>query len=557
MNHIRISCVGLQNHARKQVARLALALLATQLFAQTTPDPTALAQRAIQLQQSGNYTDAAEAYRALLKILPNDVTTHVNLGVVLVNLGQYDEAISEYQTADKLLPDDPRIALNMALAYQKSGRFEEARKRFESLHTATPGDNRVTMLLADSYLQSGDNDRVIQLLQPLRNSEDLGIAYMLGMALLRTKQVDEAQSMLDRILRNGDTAESRFLLGMRMFEAGDHPAAVKQLSTAIELNSNLPQLQSLYGQALLNTGDPDAASAAFQKELNTNPNDYAANLGLGQILSARKRYSEALAPARRALAARAASPEAKLLLAQCLAGTQQFKEARPYSEAAIRELSKSAAAHETMASVYSGLHLTTDSARERKLARSLEQAETESDPGPKLDQTPPDFTLADAAGKRVHLADFRGKTPVVLIFGSYSCPNFRGSADALKSMQQRFGSHIAFLLVYIREAHAAGDWQSTRNTREGLTLPPAATMLEKENHAALCSRQLHLPFPAVVDRMDGAVEAAYNAWPSRAFVIDKAGKLVYSTRLTELDFHAETMESVLREVGKGQTVAMK
>ncbi|MBV9081320.1 MAG: tetratricopeptide repeat protein, partial [Acidobacteriaceae bacterium] len=124
-------------------------------------DLVALAQRAVQLQQSHDYAAAAEAYRALLKIQPNEVATHVNLGVVLVNLGRFDEAITEYEAADKLLPNDPRIALNIALAYEKSGRVKEAETRFEALHKSAPQDSKITMLLADCYLQTGEDGRVI------------------------------------------------------------------------------------------------------------------------------------------------------------------------------------------------------------------------------------------------------------------------------------------------------------------------------------------------------------------------------------------------------------
>jgi hypothetical protein len=51
-----------------------------------------------------------------------------------------------------------------------------------------------------------------------------------------------------------------------------------------------------------------------------------------------------------------------------------------------------------------------------------------------------------------------------------------------------------------------------------------------------------------VDGLDGAVEAAYNAWPSRAYVIDRNGRIAYSTRLTEQDFDPARMEAVLRRV---------
>ena len=56
----------------------------------------------------------------------------------------------------------------------------------------------------------------------------------------------------------------------------------------------------------------------------------------------------------------------------------------------------------------------------------------------------------------------------------------------------------------MREAHAEGQWQSGRNTREDVALQQAATLTEKQGHAAMCVRKLQLGFPALVDGMDGA-----------------------------------------------------
>jgi len=526
---------------------LLIALLAAlPCLAHSDTDIAALAQHAVELQQSGNYAAAADAYRELLKVRPDDVVTHVNLGVVLVKLGRFDDAIAEYQAADKLSPGDSRISMNLALAYEKSGRLKEATEHFEALHLSAPQENRVTMLLADCELQLGNDDRVIELLQPIasQNSTDLAFSYMLGVALLHKHRIEESQVFLDRILRNGDTPEARFLLGTRMFESGDYPAAVKELASAAELNPHLPQLQSIYGQALLNTGDPEMASDAFHKELADNPNDYGANLGLAQILTARKQWNEAFPLVKRALQVRGDSPAARLTMAECLSGVGEFDEARPYAESAAHEMPRSVAAHETLSSVYAGLKLRDDAQRERQTARQLANA---ADPGPQLNEVAPDIELTEAiSNKKVGLRDFRGKSPVVLVFGSYSCPNFRGSAEALTSMYRRYGSQIPFLLVYIREAHANDNWQSTRNTRENVELAPALTYSEKQGHAAMCSRKLHLPFPVIVDGLDGAAEKAYHAWPSRVFVIGEDGRVLYNARLTELDFKPQEMEDVLR-----------
>ena len=488
---------------------------------------------------------------AIASAQSDNVADHVNRGVSLAHLGRYDEAIAEYEAAEKLLPGDPRIALDEALAYEKSGRVQEAAGRFAKLHQSYPDNNQVTLLLADCDLQLGQDQQVIDLLQPVQaqNTNDLGFAYMLGTALIRKQRIQEGQVFLDRILRNGDTAEARFLLGTRMFASGDYPAAVKQLASAIDLNPNLPQLQSYYGRSLLETGDPDGAAAAFHKELSNNPNNYAANLGLGQILTAGKQFGQAIPVLEHALTLRPQSAEAHLALGECFSGTQQPQKAREHLESAVAVLPNSLEAHQSLLAVDENLHRSTDAAREKKLVAKLEDTARANEPGPKVNEAAPEFALPDSvSGKIVSLADLRRKSGAVLIFGSYSCPNFRSSSDELKRLQKRYGSRIPFLLVYIREAHATGNWQSTRNEREGVTLVPADNMAEKEEHAVMCSRKLHLPFPAVVDGMDGAVENAYAAWPSRLFVIGKNGRIRYGTRLTELDFHPEELQAALQRL---------
>src|SRR5271154_5490670 len=198
-------------------------LLCRPILLAQAEDPHRLLQQAFAAQQAGDFTGAAAAYRSFLKLHPDEVGAHSNLGVVLVKLGRYDEAISEYQAAFRLAPDDTRIGVNLGLALVKSGRLAEAAESFESLHRQMPAEKRITLLLADCQLQLGNDDRVMELLQPLAqtDSSDLSVAYMLGMALLRKQRIGEGEALLDRILRNGDTAEARFLLGTRMFETGD------------------------------------------------------------------------------------------------------------------------------------------------------------------------------------------------------------------------------------------------------------------------------------------------------------------------------------------------
>jgi tetratricopeptide (TPR) repeat protein len=518
------------------------------VYPQAGQGSSPLPRRALELQQAGDYAAAVDAYRAFLKAYPNDADAISNLGVVLVRLGRYDEAIEEYKAAEHLRPGDLRINLNLALAYQKSGRLKEATTKLEELHSQAPQARQISLLLADSALQLGQNDRVITLLEPLEHDDpsDLATAYMLGTALIREHRIKDGEVLLDRILRNGDSPEARFLLGTQYYESGNYPAAVKELASAIALDASLPSLQSYYGRALLQTGDPDAAAIAFRQELARNPNDFNSNLALGQILNVAKNFPEAMPLLERAVLLRPQSTDARLALGECLAGAGKLQEARGKLEAVIQAAPNSLQAHQALVSVYSGLHLRREAAREKKVVNRLQQQAAAVSSDPAVNNPAPPFELQEVgADKKVSLIQFRGKSPVVLVFGSYTCPNFRDSAETLKALNNKYGRRIPFYLVYIREAHATNNWQSTENEREAISLAPAKTMAEKSGHAALCTRKLHLKFPALVDGIDGRVEKAYAAWPSHVFVIGENGRILYASGLSRQDFQPKAMETAL------------
>ncbi|TAM82261.1 MAG: tetratricopeptide repeat protein [Acidobacteria bacterium] len=539
----------LTSNWRVGIPLLLLVLIPAGLYPQASSDSLLTAQRALYLQEAGDYGAAADAYRAYLKAHPDDADALSNLGVVLVRLGQYDEALEEYKAAERLRPGDWRIKLNLALADLKSGRLHEAAAQLEQAHSQSPQVKQISLLLADSLLQLGENDHVITLLQPLERDDpsDKATAYMLGTALIRERRIEEGEILLDRILRDGDSAEARFLLGTQYYESGNYPAAVKELGSAIELNASLPGLESYYGMALLQTGDPDAAAIAFRQELARNPNDFNSNLAMGQILNVARKFTEAIPLLERAVVLRPQSTEAMLAFGESLTGVGKLQEARGRLEAAIQAAPDSLEAHQDLAAVYSRLRLPTEAAREQNVVNRLQHRAGAGSSALGVNDPAPAFELQEVGFKKeVRLSQFRGKNPIVLVFGSYTCPNFRDSAAALNSLNTKYGSRIPFYLVYIREAHATSNWESTENEREGISLPPAATMAEKLGHAAICTRRLHLNFPALVDGIDCRVEKAYAAWPSHVFVIGENGRILYTSGLSRQDFQPKAMEAAVR-----------
>ncbi len=449
-------------------------------------------QRAFEKQQAGQLAEAAAAYQVCVTNQPARIDARSNLGAVYVRMGRFGDAIAQYREALRMAPPEfaPKLRLNLALAYYKSSQIPAAAAELEPLQAADPGNLNLALLLADCRLRMGEFQKAIDVAAPLESThqDDAALNYVLGMALIRSGRIVEGQVRVDRILRRGDSAEGHFLLGSALFGAGDYPGAVKELNRAAALNADLPSLQSYLGQALLFTGDADGATAAFRKELAANPNDFDANFQLASILARR--------------------------------GQQQ--EARDLMEHAVQVRPESA---EARAALSAGFRL---------------QPAAADDPGvPVGAPAPPVGPLTFSALAR----------PVALVFGSYTCPKLRSSGPDLKRIAAEYHEQVEFRLVYISEAHAAGgpaaQWQSTINSREGIDLPAARNLAEKQEHAALCLRKLQLPFALAVDGMDAAAERAYNAWPSRLYLVDRDGKVAYQTRLGELDFHAGDLERAI------------
>jgi tetratricopeptide (TPR) repeat protein len=478
-----------------------LALLVVLLVAAAPPSEEARAAlaHAVALHRAGDLEGAVAAYRQSLALEPS-VEARVNLGAALAALGRYREAIEAYRRALDMAPEDGRIHYNLALAYYKSADLPRAAEELEALHAKQPEDSRTTLLLADCRLQLGEPAAVEALLRPLagQKPDNRAVTYLLGMALVREGKVEEGRDLVDALMREGDSAEAQYLVGSAAFMAGDYPQAVERFSKALALDPHLPSLRSYYGRALLFTGDAEAAERAFREALGQNPNDYEANYFLASILATR------------------GHPE----------------EARPFVERAVE--------------------LRPQSDRAKQLLASLDApaAPVPADLSPLVGHPAPDVELHAPGGGTLRLSSLRGR-PLVLVLGSYTCPQLRHGAPDVSRLYERYHGRARFLLVYIREAHPEGEsWQSTINRREGVHLPEARSDAERAEHAALCRRELKIPYDVALDGLDGRAEAAFGAFPSRVFVIDARGTVTFSSALDEESFRPAALEAALEAASR-------
>lgn len=354
-------------------------------WAQQPSPAEATLRHAIQLHQSGDVEGAIREYRVYLKQTPNNVMARSNLGAALSKAGRYEEAISEYKQALNAEPGNVPVRINLALSYYKTAQLTSAAEQLTTVVAEQPANRQAVFLLADCDLRLGENKKVIQLLSPLEKEtpDDKGLIYLLGTALIRDEQPARGQLLVDRILRDGDSAEARLLLGTTKMNAREFAEALVDLKKAAELNPQLPDVFSYYGLALLTTGDMAGAAEAFRKELQSNPNDFVSNLQLGVLFKQDQRYDEARRSLERALRVRPGDPGVRYQLATLDLLGGNLEPARKQLEQLTKETPDFVEAHVSLATIYYRLKRKDDGDKERALVLKLTAEKQASEPGAK------------------------------------------------------------------------------------------------------------------------------------------------------------------------------
>lgn len=104
---------------------------------------------------------------------------------------------------------------------------------------------------------------------------------------------------------------------------------------------------------------------------------------------------------------------------------------------------------------------------------------------------------------------------------------------------------MAFVGVYVREAHPTDGAASAANANVGILVKQPRTLLERREVARACSAKLQMTIPLVVDTIDDRVGHAYSAMPDRLYVIDRDGKVSYQGGRGPFGFKPAELEQAI------------
>jgi peroxiredoxin len=152
---------------------------------------------------------------------------------------------------------------------------------------------------------------------------------------------------------------------------------------------------------------------------------------------------------------------------------------------------------------------------------------------PRLGEAAPDFELADLDGGSLRLSDLRGR-PVVLEFGSYTCPIFDGCIPAMDRLSAEH-PEATFLVVYVREAHPGEITGAHRH------------LADKRAAARQLLAEERLERRLLIDGVDGEVHRRYGGAWNPVYVIGPDGRILLRRAWND----PERVAAVLDQLGAG------
>ncbi len=153
-----------------------------------------------------------------------------------------------------------------------------------------------------------------------------------------------------------------------------------------------------------------------------------------------------------------------------------------------------------------------------------------------------DALLYDMEGNSVQLSSLWKQRPIVVEFGSITCPVFVGKVTTMNSLAQKYAGEIDFYVLYIREVHP------------GQNYPAHTSLTEKLQCAADLQREEGVGRTILIDDLDGNMHVAYGSMPNSVYLIGQDGVIAHRADWVNPSYLDQQIESLLATGGVGARV---
>jgi protein O-GlcNAc transferase len=239
--------------------------------------------QAVQRHQAGRLDEAANIYRQILAVDPNNHDAWRLLGLVAHQSRNDAAAVHCLESALKSFPDAPDTYSDLGNVHFSAGRFHEAINCYVRALSLRPNSDATLFNLANAYQCQGNLSAAVECYrQAINANPNFAEAYCnLGNALTDLRQLHEAAACFYRAIElRPDLAEAHNSLGTVLYSLDKPQDAAVSCQRAVELRPAYAEAHSNLAVALRSVGDLPAAIAHQRQAMQLQPGSPKAHSGL-------------------------------------------------------------------------------------------------------------------------------------------------------------------------------------------------------------------------------------------------------------------------------------
>lgn len=153
-----------------------------------------------------------------------------------------------------------------------------------------------------------------------------------------------------------------------------------------------------------------------------------------------------------------------------------------------------------------------------------------------------DTTVYTLNGDAVQLSTLWHDRPLVIEFGSITCPIFAAKVNAMDELARRYDGAVDFYVVYTREAHPGQRYH--RHT----------SFEQKCQHARDAKQYESIERVVLVDDIEGTMHRTYDSLPNSVYVIGTDGIVAHRADWLDVDRLDAELQHLLDHGGRGADV---
>jgi len=242
---------------------------------------------AVQNHLNNNLQDAQNYYQKVLKIDPNYVNAHNNLGIIFQKLGKGQKAKDCLEKAIEINPNNADAYNNLGNIFKSLGERQKAKDCYEKAITINPNYADAHNNLGIVFKELGERQKAKDCYEKAIeiDSNYVTAHKNLGVIFQEIGEYQKAKNCYERAIEiNPNYVDALNNLGVIFKELNEYHKAKDCHEKAIELDPSYTAAHINLGVIFKELGEYQKAKSCYEKAIKINPNSYTALINRGEIL---------------------------------------------------------------------------------------------------------------------------------------------------------------------------------------------------------------------------------------------------------------------------------